>query len=223
VFFQAHEERVRTDFRQAGIYDSRILCSACEAEFTNWDTHGFDVLSKTRGDDEALRTQEGIVCGLIPRELVYQTFKIFLLSVLWRASVSSHVFFARIDLGPHEQRIRSILKSSAPLEAEDYSTILLLPVGQPFQDTILMPWPSRIDGVWFYRLYFPNVIAMIKIDKRPTPDSFAPIQLRPNGDNYMIFQPHYGSPEDQFFRGLHQFMKKNDLFLKPPDSSGTSS
>ena len=222
VFFQARKEQVRTDFHQAGIYDSGILCVACEAAFTNWDTHGYDVLSKTRGDDEALRTQEGITCGVIPRNLVYQTFKMFLLSVLWRASVSSHLFFSGIDLGPHERRIRSILKTEMPLGPEQYSAMLLLPVGQPFRDTILMPWRSRIDGVWFCRLYFPNVIALIKVDERPTPEALAPLQLRPDGDNYMMFHPHHGSPEDRFFRGLHRFMKENDLFEQPSDASGTT-
>jgi hypothetical protein len=213
AFFQAREERIRTDFHKAGIYDSEILCADCEAQFTNWDTHGFEVLSKVSGDDEAVRTSEGIVCGVIPRELVYQTFKTFLLSVLWRASVSTHLF-AQVDLGPHEPRIRSILKVNEALNAEEYSTMLFLPAGQPFRDTILMPWRSRVDGVCFYRLYFPNVIVMIKVDKQATPDAFAPLQLRPNNPNYMIFLPHKGSPEDHFFRGLYRFTKKHDLFAK---------
>jgi hypothetical protein len=100
------------------------------------------------------------------------------------------------------------------LTIEEYSAILILPLGQPFANVMLAPWRSLIGGVWFYHLYFPNVIALVKVDQRPTPSPFDKIQLRANGDNYLVFQPHKGTAEDHFYRGLHEFMRKNDLFEK---------
>lgn len=156
----------------------------------------------------------GFECGVILRDLNYKIFKLFLLSVLWRASVSRDQFFSKVELGPHESRIRTFLKMGSDPTSEEYSAILILPLGQPFANVMLRPWRSRIDGVWFYHLYFPNVIVLVKVDQRPTPAPFDKIQLRPNGDNYFVFQPHQGTAEDHFYRGLHEFMRKNNLFEK---------
>jgi hypothetical protein len=214
VFFQAHNSQLQTGFHQAGIYDSEILCDVCEARFSGDDTHGFEVLSKARGEENAIRDQSGTLYGVRLPDLDYIRFKFFILSVLWRASVSKHVFFSDINLGPHENIIRDALRERKPLDADQYAVVLLLPMGQPFKNTMLMPRQHRIGGALFYRLYFPNVIALVKVDQQPTPDPLARVQLDPHRESVFIPQPHKDSPEDDFFRGLHRYMKRHDLFDK---------
>ena len=41
--------------------------------------------------------------------LDYRKFRLFGLSVLWRASVASHRFFRAVNLGPHESAIRQMI------------------------------------------------------------------------------------------------------------------
>ncbi len=67
-------------------------------------------------------------------------------------------------LGPHEDRIREILKTDQALDPETYSSILIHPIGQRYPGTIFRPWRDRIEATGFYRLYFPDVIALIKVD-----------------------------------------------------------
>ena len=50
----------------------------------------------------------------------YASFKLFHLSVLFRASVCSLPTFAEADLGPHEERLRKIILTKDPGEAWQY-------------------------------------------------------------------------------------------------------
>jgi hypothetical protein len=50
----------------------------------------------------------------------YAKFKLFHLSVLWRASVCLHPVFHRVSLGPHAERIRSMLLAHDPGPASQY-------------------------------------------------------------------------------------------------------
>lgn len=69
-------------------------------------------------------------------------------------------------------------------------------------------------GFRFSSSTFPDVIAMIKVDKRPTPEFIWPIQLRPNRDNVLVFLPYEQTPEERYFNDMRDFMRKHKLFHK---------
>ena len=221
VYFKAQKSGVTTDYKQAGIYDDEILCKDCEARFSELDKHGNQVLSRPRGEADVYRDPQGVACGFILRDLKYELFKRFLLAVLWRASVSSHEFFRRVDLGCHEDRILNILLNDKAISAETYSSILIHPIGQRYPGTILPPWTHRLDGVRFYRLYFPDVIALIKVDQRRTPEWLSRVQLQSSGDNYMIFLPYRGLQEEKFFANMKKFIHAHELAASKPRKSAS--
>jgi hypothetical protein len=63
VYFEARKDEVRTEFKQAGLYDEDILCEDCERRFTDWDTHGGAVICKPRGEADLYLDRDGIPCG----------------------------------------------------------------------------------------------------------------------------------------------------------------
>lgn len=216
VYFKAQKSGLTTAYKQAGIYDQNILCEECEARFSEWDKHGGEVISRPRGPSDVYHDAQGYECGFVLRDTDYNALRRFLLAVLWRASVSSLEFFCRVNPGPHEHQILNLLMSDEPLAAETYSSILIHPVGQRYPGTILPPWSSRLQGVRFYRLYFPDVIALIKADQRSTPSPFNRIQLQPQRENYMIFLPYQGMQEEKFYTEMTTFMRKHKLFGTKP-------
>jgi hypothetical protein len=223
VYFKAQKSGVTTDYKQAGIYDEGILCGKCEARFSEWDKHGSEVISRPRKEEKDLfRDPQGIPCGFRLRDVDYDLLKRFLLAVLWRASVSTHEFFRGVNLGAHESRILNLLLSDNLIGAETYSAILIHPIGQRYPGTILPPWSSRLGSVRFCHLYFPDVFVLIKVDQRSTPDPFNRVQLQPDGENYMIFQPYRGLREEKFYTGMVNFMHEHKLFAKKPGKSRPS-
>lgn len=219
VYFEVRKAGVKTAYKQAGIYDESILCEGCEARFTPWDTHGCKVITRPRGGKDIYRDPQGYECGFVLHDADYNLLRRFLLSVLWRASVSSLPFFKGVDLGPYEDRIREILRTGEPLDAETYSSILIHPIGQQYPGTILRPWRDSVNGQCFYRLYFPDITALIKVDKRRTPTPFDKVQLHPEGENYIIFLPYGGTQEERFYTDMKTFMRKHKLFGTKPRKS----
>lgn len=76
-----------------GVYDQEILCGNCEEKFLQWDTYGIDVLLN-RFDHffNPILKDEKIV-GYEAPHIDKVKLLDFLTSVMWRASVSSQLFY----------------------------------------------------------------------------------------------------------------------------------
>ena len=104
------EERRRAPYIQKG-HREKLLCHACEGRIAVYEKYAAEkifqsILAKrpdTREDD--LWRVEGVD---------YHLFKLFHLSILWRASISKSKMFSKVNLGPHEEQIRSLLLCEDP-------------------------------------------------------------------------------------------------------------
>jgi hypothetical protein len=91
-------------------------------------------------------------------ELDFARFKLFHLSILWRASISTLEPFSRVSLGEHEERIRNMLLAQDPLTPYDYplyGSILLFPAStQIFHGLITSPMDGNLSGMPIYMLVY---------------------------------------------------------------------
>lgn len=124
-----------------------LLCAACEQKLGRWESVTAEFLD---------RAPPPAFCSDPFRQhsdFDYSGFKLFLLSYLWRASVSSLPLFRDFDLGQHEEPIRQRLLASDAGEETDYGFILLnLRLnGQDFQEVVSSP----MSGVkaWSFALH----------------------------------------------------------------------
>jgi hypothetical protein len=162
-------------FRQAGCYDDQMLCLECEPKFSELDTYGFKVLGRP---DVSRPTLSHGLAGTVEayRIVGCDTDKLrkFILSVLWRASVSSLEFYDYVRLGPaFEQEIIHKVFSPDRLSRDDF-TICVSKFDQnalgPYSGVLFPPLPHRdVTGMNCYSLYLPGLKIAIKVDHRPTP------------------------------------------------------
>ena len=128
----------------------RLLCATCEARFNRWETYAANVLygkNKARS-----HKRDGTI---IIEALDYLQFKLFLLSLIWRAGVSSLLVFRETTLGPHhEEELRTMLLSAAPGPSEKYGCLVFAVTldGQPLDGTIYGPQPCWVGNHRCYRL-----------------------------------------------------------------------
>src|SRR5437762_3121909 len=101
IVMRASEKAVTEEYTQAGIYDSKILCVECEKRFSPYDAHGFAVFTDVFRDKKVYLDNNGIPCAFLLPNVDFRLLKLFVLSLLWRSSVSRHHFFSNVDLGPH--------------------------------------------------------------------------------------------------------------------------
>ena len=92
-----------------------LLCGACEQKIGDWETY---VSRVYRGVDEVSGSRTGDTAVL--QGLQYAPMKLFLLSLLWRAGVSTLPVFQETNLREHEPILRKMLAEADPGPPELY-------------------------------------------------------------------------------------------------------
>lgn len=164
-----------------GVYDKDILCNKCESKFDQVDHYGTEVfinqrekLFKAVSDGnkiEAFRAD-----GIDQKRLLQ-----FLVATLWRASVSTQPFYERVRLGSYEEIARQvILNPDASIPASFAAVLSCWNVDEEHQtmaNGLMDPFREKSMGVNSYRVYFGQIVAYIKVDRRPLPAPFDRVAL----------------------------------------------
>lgn len=136
----------------------RLLCDNCEQLIGRWEERFARFWRGWTGCDEwcepKIAKERGDSCLI--KNLEYEWFKLFHLSVLWRGSVSQREEFASISLGPYEEKVRRMLLSSDPSPVESFplfGTLLLGEDGSLRRTRGLMMSPER-QRYFGAQLYF---------------------------------------------------------------------
>lgn len=158
VFFDAH--RGRHGKRQKG-FTQYLLCAVCEGKFSRWETYFANVwLNPASTLRPATLPAPPPQIVQIPN-LDYAQFRLFHLSVVWRAGVSSLPTFEEVRLGVQEKKLRSRLFASDPGKPTDYpffGLALREPRTGGFQDQLVTgPKAAHVKGHWVYTFIFGGV------------------------------------------------------------------
>jgi hypothetical protein len=129
----------------------RLLCDACEQRLSVWERYASLVL---KGGVALTYRMEGNIVHVA--DLDYAKFKLFQLSVLWRAGVSSLPFFEKVQLGKHVETLRLLLLAGDPGSSERYGCFMfgLKLEAQAFTGVIMQPGKVRLNGHTAYRFVF---------------------------------------------------------------------
>ena len=172
---------------QIGVYDQTILCQGCEEQFQDVDDYGIRVLLK---DFDRLFTPvydtnfPPRVGGYVSDDIDQDRLLRFLVSVLWRASVSTQVVFRHVSLGELESQAAKVIDPKIPVPAA-FGAVLArwTPAAQMGYAThgILDPLPMNIRGTPAYVVYFGQSIAYIRAGEMPFPDQLEVNRLGADG------------------------------------------
>lgn len=126
-YLDLYEEKHRTlqitkeneKFSQKGIREY-LLCQESETKLSKYEKYAKELIQEfpnfSRDDDLGI---------LFSNDVNYHKFKVFQLSILWRAGISSHDAFEQVDLGPkHEEKLRKLLEEENPGELTDYGCLV---------------------------------------------------------------------------------------------------
>jgi len=109
-----------------GYYDSDILCENCDNILIGrLESYAKIVLfggKRKRSNFHEIEQEVDIWSNkmLHVRNVDYKRFKLFLLSVLWKASISKQDIFKHVELGCHEEIIRKMILDSNPGNENEY-------------------------------------------------------------------------------------------------------
>lgn len=176
-----------------GVYDDSILCADCEARFGPWDDAAArfflrEQLAEIAGDDGA--PLAAVSATADPRQL-----RLFVLSVLWRASVSSRPECSTVRLLRFENRVRSLLRAKDPGPSERFAVLL-----QRFEyDRTLIPvvYPhrQRIEGLNCYTFQLAGYLVHAAIDERRFSPELQAVALGDAPPVVALSKAYIGSPQ----------------------------
>ena len=101
-----------------------LLCGKCEQKIGRYEKYYKEAVHMSRHKIEII--QDGKV--VIIRNLDYMKIKLFLLSILWRMSISSLPLFADVSLVNKEDVIRKIIFEEKPGRSHEYPIAAIIPL-----------------------------------------------------------------------------------------------
>ena len=138
----------KSKYEQKGLREY-LLCSDCDKTIIGkWETYSSPIVKAIQDLDITQNGDEFIVPNI-----EYADFKLFQLSLLWRASIASIQMFEKINIGKyHEEVIRKMLLSKDPSKPDQYGCIILvIDNAKQLQKTISSPVEDHIDEFTCYR------------------------------------------------------------------------
>ena len=182
-----------------GVYDRAIVCGDCERTFGPWDDYAQQLLS-TETPFSRITHGERVI-GYEIEEWDYERLKLFFVSLLWRASVSSHAFYSRVSLGPWESTAREMIRDADPGSAETFC-VTLAKFDETWGDSILDPHRAKWSGVNYVQFYLGGFVAYIKVDRRAPPEPFSKFVVAPNARLRIIGRDMVASPEMRVLKDI---------------------
>ena len=126
----------------------------------------------------------------------YETFKLFHLSVFFRASVSTEATYREVDLGPHQEKFRQMLMSGDPGDYWQYLVIGYAVIHDKTYRLIPMiaqPQKRRFDGNMCFSMLYAGVEWWITVLSHRTKD-LEEVALRTNGRMPLLAVPWNSIP-----------------------------
>ena len=160
-----------------GVYDTGILCAHCESIFSPWDDYAQKILL-SKPIEEQYVIKNGRKIAYIETAIDYAKLKLFFISLLWKAAVSNHYFFSRVNVGPFEPQLRRMILKGDP-GGPDTFAVVISKCENRLGSIVLNPQAERWGEINYYRFYVAGYMVYIKADRRPAPDYMSELALSP--------------------------------------------
>ncbi len=150
---------------QKGIRE-KLFCRECEQHLSEYEKYSSELIM---GGESLVVEQKANLIHI--SGVNYKKFKLFLLSILWRSSISKSVMFSRVDLGPHENILKELIKSGDPGKQMDYPCVIFSLTSEKNIHANLIDQPRRIrvDGHVAYRFIFSGFIWLYYVSSHKLP------------------------------------------------------
>jgi hypothetical protein len=147
-------------FLQKGLREP-LLCGGCEIQLSVVEKYAARVL---RNLPDMSRTEPGQVVRV--KDIDYAKFKLFQLSLIWRAGVAQQLSFASVDLGPHEARLREMIRKGCPGGSLDYPCLLIGTRGPGTLERLMkLPMSDRLMDHRVYHMLLVGIVWAFFVSK----------------------------------------------------------
>lgn len=190
-----------------GVYEP-LFCKKCDNDIIGkYEDHAAKVMF---GDGKKEIEIKKTKMGFLVRGIDYTLFKLFQISLLWRASISTRPEIKRISLGPHAEKMRIMLLKEDPGEIYEYGVVIYFfpKSSKDMKDLIVSPEFSekRVNGNRICRAIFNGLFWTFFVSSHSSQYPFQEHFLSKEGVLPIINSGEYG--ERYIFKLAKDLLKK---------------
>jgi len=202
-FVLSSDPKKRAFKKQKGEWE-KLLCSDCETQLSRYERYVSFIFN---GGTYLEFQHDHNVIKLA--KLNYLKFKLFQLSIIWRASISSRKIFNNVQLGKHEEIIRKMLLNKDPGGENQYGCILrmIFHNDEHFSSFLVPPDKTRVKGDIFYQFAFNGFWWHFNVASHKPSSGLHELFLKENGTLLILKSRLKNS---MYFRDLVAKVFKND-------------
>ena len=196
IGFKKNDSGVKPWFHQKG-FREHLLCVSCEGHLNKFYEHPhvstWEALCRWQ-EQSSLKISYGVSDqGMEFADVEgvdYSSFKLLLLSILWRASRATRREYRSVTLGPYEEKIRQMLLQGNPGPQKLFPCVVTL-LKKPVR-LITGPAKGRYAGHTTYQFIVTNVVLWFFISNRTEQEAMLGRALKEDGS----FQALVSEPEE---------------------------
>lgn len=216
-FLPLSTEDTSLQFQQKGFRED-LLCHDCERLLSGWEStlkrDFVDIGKETSNFLTINRVHEKIVKV---ESLRYDNFKLGVLSLLWRFSITSQPFFSKYQLGPYEEKLRQLLLSSACVPEKHYPIMVAkCKLDSQYFPDVMMGFPPHKSSQsrTVCRFVVWGMLVTVIVTDHASVADIETIMLKQSGEIYIpdIQYSTFASPESVIARIYEDDVK--DMFNK---------
>jgi hypothetical protein len=190
---------------QHGVYDSDILCATCDRKLGVYDKYAVEVCRRAASTQAVLKTDVDLALSKLASipDVDGDRLALFVLALMWRASISKRWEFRKVDLGDYCQPVREVLFGHCSLDSlrgfqtyvERFQTKRRISPNGFYTSPYRVLTPER--NAWAFALR--GFRFTVKFDPRPFNDEVKPFII--NGSTSLLcpLVSIEGGPEDAAF------------------------
>jgi len=165
-----------------------LLCQECETKLSRYEKYAKDIIEKIpklpSDPDKKFLFLENVN---------YIYFKLFQLSLLWRASISTHKAFKQIDLGPHAEIIRNMIEKEDPGKTSKYGCVMSIILNTELLHKLIQS-PTKFTKKFFghnaYKFVTGNLTWVFIVSSHEVTSNIKKILLQEDGLLKVLLSPY---------------------------------
>lgn len=200
---------------QTGAYEEYILCADCDNNLLSKleryaNNYLYSQPYRTNNDSFEQVTNVHGINVIRCKNIDYKQFKLFLQSLIWRASVSTHELFENFKLTEEqEEQLRNSLINSTPLDEKDFACLMLTYQDEESAQTDLVfintTRPKKIS------FYINQFTYLFHLDRADVDETVSEIALNKKNEMGITKLPNndWEKLRASVFNGVADLAKKN--------------
>lgn len=168
----------KTQLLKKGLRE-KLLCYNCEQKLSRYENYIYKFIYEGKKGQGILKNSIVYL-----KNLDYKQIRIYYLSIIWRMSIASHAIFAKVSLGPHEERIKNLIDKDDPGDPSQYGFLCVAPLieNQIYSDWILQPLCGKFENHKTYCVLIGGLLYIYFISSHGVSQSIQKGFIQKNGN-----------------------------------------